>query len=220
MQAVFSSLSKGEAVTQGLRKVTDDMKSKNRAPEERSGAVPAAEAKAAGGAHKAPASGPPKLSCDGGRKWVVENQVDAKGLEISECNYKQTVYVYNCRNTVLQIHAKVNSICIDKCTRTSVVFTDVVAACEIVNSSSIEVQVKGVAPLIAVDNSGGAQIYLSKDSLGVTVTTAKSSEVNILMPGATADDDMLESAVPEQFVTKLNPATGKWDTESMEHSAG
>ena len=32
--------------------------------------------------------------------------MDAKTLEISECNFKQTVYVYNCRNTVLQIKSK------------------------------------------------------------------------------------------------------------------
>lgn len=97
---------------------------------------------------------------------MVENQLDNKTLEINDCNFKQTVYVYNCKNVVLQINSKVNSICIDKCTRTAVVFTDVVAACEIVNGSSIEVQVKGVVPTVAVDNCSGVQIYISRASLG------------------------------------------------------
>ena len=50
--------------------VTDDMKTKNM--QDRSGAVLAAPGKAA--APPAAKAGPPaKLSCEGGRKWVVEN---------------------------------------------------------------------------------------------------------------------------------------------------
>ena len=55
------------------------------------------------------AAAPPRLANEGGRKWVVENQVDAKALEITDCNFKQTVYIYNCKNTVLHIKAKVNT---------------------------------------------------------------------------------------------------------------
>jgi len=73
-------------VTGGLRKVTDDMKTKNRT--DRSGAVPAAAkppaaavptARAAGGAKP---RGPPRLELEGGRKWVVENQVGISFLWI------------------------------------------------------------------------------------------------------------------------------------------
>lgn len=104
---------------------------------------------------------------------MVENQTDNRTLEINECNFKQTVYLYNCKNIVLQINNKVNSICIDKCARTAVVFTDVVAACEIVNGSGIEVQVKGVVPTVAVDNSSGVQIYLSRASLSALTAAAR-----------------------------------------------
>lgn len=64
------------------------MKTKNRT--DRSGAVPAAPTSTAGGAAAngaaAPAkaraggeaaAGPPRLECEQGRKWVVENQVGA-----------------------------------------------------------------------------------------------------------------------------------------------
>jgi adenylyl cyclase-associated protein len=73
-------VAQGNSVTTGLRKVTDDMKAKNRG--DRSGAVPAGTASSpakpaaavARGAGAA-ARGPPRLELEGGRKWVVENQV-------------------------------------------------------------------------------------------------------------------------------------------------
>lgn len=48
---------------------------------------------------------------------------------------------------------------------------------------------QGSAPTISIDNTGGCQLYLSKDSLEASITTAKSSEVNVLVPGAGQDDD-------------------------------
>ena len=65
----------------------DDMKTKNRT--DRSGAVPAAPASAAAAAANGAAAaakaraggeaaaGQPRLECEQGRKWVVENQVGA-----------------------------------------------------------------------------------------------------------------------------------------------
>lgn len=40
-----------------------------------------------------------------------------------------------------------------------------------------------------MDNTSGCQLYLSKDSLEASITTAKSSEINVLVPGAGPDDD-------------------------------
>ena len=219
MTALFSEINRGETVSVGLRKVTDDMKTKNRA--DRSGAVPAADSKApaaAGAVKAAAAGGQPKVACEGGRKWVVEHLVNAGQVTVSEVNPKQTVYIYNCTNTVIHITGKINSLCVDKCTRTSVLLTDVVAAFEIVNSSGTQVQVTGVAPTLAIDNCAGVQLYLSAASLGCSITTCKSTEVNVLIPGATPDDDMLETPIPEQFVTTFTG--GKWVTTTMEHSAG
>jgi adenylyl cyclase-associated protein len=42
-----------------------------------------------------------------------------------------------------------------------------------------------------VDNTGGCQLYLSKGSLGASITTAKSSEINVLVPGAEPDGDLV-----------------------------
>lgn len=48
---------------------------------------------------------------------------------------------------------------------------------------------QGVAPTISIDNTAGCQLYLSKDSLESSITTAKSSEVNVLVPASEAEGD-------------------------------
>ncbi|KAJ0759452.1 putative cyclase-associated protein CAP/septum formation inhibitor MinC [Helianthus annuus] len=68
---------------------------------------------------------------------------------------------------------------------------DVVAAFEIVNCSSIEVQCQGAAPTISIDNTAGCQLYLSKDSLGSSITTSKASEVNVMVPSEDPNADLV-----------------------------
>lgn len=36
-------------------------------------------------------------------RWAVENQIGKKDLVISECDSKQSVYVFGCKESVLQI---------------------------------------------------------------------------------------------------------------------
>ncbi|CAK9142975.1 unnamed protein product [Ilex paraguariensis] len=215
MNAVFQEISSGKPVTAGLRKVTNDMKTKNRA--DRTSVVAVGEK----GHVNSPSfskAGPPKLELQMGRKWVVENQIGRKNLVIDDCDAKQTVYIFGCKDSVLQIQGKVNNITIDKCTKMGVVFTDVVAACEIVNCNGVEVQCQGSAPTISVDNTAGCQVYLSKDSLEASITTAKSSEINILVPGAEPDGDWGEHALPQQFVHVYKD--GQFVTTPVSHSGG
>lgn len=40
-----------------------------------------------------------------------------------------------------------------------------------------------------MDNTGGCQLYLSNDSLKSSITTAKSSEINVLVRGNDPDGD-------------------------------
>jgi adenylyl cyclase-associated protein len=75
---------------------------------------------------------------------------------------------------------------------------------------------QGVAPTIAVDNTNGCQLYLSKESLAASITTAKSSEINVLVPGATDDSDPVEHALPEQFVNVYKE--GQFVTSPVSHS--
>ncbi|CAN1255731.1 Cyclase-associated protein 1 [Linum perenne] len=167
MAAVFQEINSGKPVTAGLRKVTNDMKSKNRA--DRTGVVATTEKGAASSSSLGSKAGPPKFELQMGRKWVVENQIGNKNLAISECDSKQSVYMFGCKNSVLQIQA-------------------------------------------------GCQLYLSKNSLETSITTAKSSEINVLVPGADPNGDLVEHALPQQYVHMFKD--GKFETTPVSHSGG
>lgn len=204
VSAVFASLNKGEGVTSGLRKVTNDMKTKNRT--DKSAIVPAsalekASAKSAK-ADKPPTTKPPKFSLEG-NKWVVENQVNNKNIQITETETKQTVYIFGCVNSTIVIKGKINAVTIDNCKKTGVVFDNAISGVEVVNCTSLEVQILGKVPSVAIDKTSGVQLYLSKDTLEAEIVTSKSSEMNVLIPGATADQDLVELPIPEQYKTVL-----------------
>ena len=48
--------------------------------------------------------------------------------------------------------------------------------------SSLSHQVIGKCPTVSIDKTDGCQVYLSKDSLHCVIVSAKSSEMNILIP--------------------------------------
>jgi hypothetical protein len=54
---------------------------------------------------------------------------------------------------------------------------------------------QGTAPTISIDNTSGCQLYLSKDSLGASITSAKSSEMNVMVPSGATDGDWVRSAL-------------------------
>ena len=43
-------------------------------------------------------------------------------------------------------------------------------------------QVLGAVPTISVEKTDGCQMYLSKDSLATSIISAKSTEMNVLIP--------------------------------------
>lgn len=69
-----------------------------------------------------------------------------------------------------------------------------------VNCQSCQVQVTGTVPTVSIDKTDGAQIYLSKESMNAQIVTAKSSEMNVLLP-ILPDGEYKEFPVPEQFKT-------------------
>eukprot|EP00123_Amoebidium_parasiticum_P019348 comp24681_c0_seq1/m.46830 comp24681_c0_seq1/g.46830 ORF comp24681_c0_seq1/g.46830 comp24681_c0_seq1/m.46830 type:complete len:197 (-) comp24681_c0_seq1:336-926(-) len=173
----------------------------------------AAPAKAAGKEVK----GTPMCELDG-KKWKVEWQDNNKDVVIDDCDMSQTVYIYKCTGSVIKINKKVNSIVLDSCKKTAVVFDTTVAGFEIVNCQSVQVQVLKTVPLVNIDKTDGVHIYLSADSLACEIFSAKSSEMNISVPGATPDADMVEHPIPEQFRSKYNATTKKFVTDIPESS--
>jgi len=213
---LFAQLNLGENVTKGLKKVTADMQT-HKNPSLRASDV--VRAPAAGGksvnAHVnvTVTNKPPRMELDG-KKWMVEYQKNQTNLVISDTEMRQTVYIFKCEGSTIQVKGKVNSITLDSCKKTSVVFDSVVSAVEFINCQSVQMQVLTKVPTISIDKTDGCQIYLNSASLDVPIVSAKSSEMNVLVPKA--DGDYVEYPIPEQFKTTYN---GKGLTTVISESA-
>ncbi|KAJ1731683.1 suppressor of rasval19 [Coemansia biformis] len=221
--ALFAELNKGGGVTSGLRKVEKDQMTHKNPALRASGTVKADDSSSSTPA-KAPAGvsskadRPPRMELVND-KWVVENY-GTEHLTIEVTKTKETVYMYNCKGTTLDIKNKLNSIAIDSCQKCGVVFDTLVSQCEIVNSKSVQVQTRETVPSILIDRTDGAHIFLSEDARDVTqITTAKASEVNVSFPFTTDrldDDNFVEHPIPEQLQSVVK--NGKLVTTVLEHT--
>ncbi|XP_069160843.1 adenylyl cyclase-associated protein 1-like isoform X2 [Procambarus clarkii] len=221
--ALFDSINKGTAITSGLKKVdsnaprrhplhkgartsqtvTDDMKT-HKNPSLREGPKPFVKQSSPpnrASPHRDGPTGPPKFALEG-KKWFIEYQSDKPDLIVKDGKMDQSIYIFRCQNVVVQIKGKVNSVILDSCKKSAVVFENLVSSAEVVNCQSCKVQVMGVMPTISIEKTDGCQVYLSKDSLKTEIVTAKSTEMNILIPKD--DGDFVECPVPEQFKTVIN----------------
>jgi len=200
---LFGELNKGIDVTKGLKKVTADMKTKNRPKDEQVSVVPASsdapKAVRTPGASKGPTK-PPKLELNG-NKWEVENQVNNKSIVISETEPKQAIYIYQCQNSVIQIKGKINSVMVDSCTKVQVLFENAISVFEAVNSRGVDVQCTGKVPTFGIDKCSGVNVIIGKDGLEAQVVTSKSDAVNVMFPKPGGGEDMIELPIPEQFKT-------------------
>ncbi|MPC34755.1 Adenylyl cyclase-associated protein 1 [Portunus trituberculatus] len=182
--------------------VTDDMKT-HKNPSLREGPKPFVK-QSSPSSRASPAkdvfAGTPKLALEG-KKWFVEYQKDNQNIKI-DAKMDQCVYIFRCQNVVVQVKGKLNSIILDSCKKSAVVFDDLVSALEVVNCQSSKVQVMGVMPTISIEKTDGCQVFLSKASLNTEIISAKSSEMNIMVPKP--DGEFAELAIPEQFLTKVN----------------
>lgn len=202
--ALFASINKGADITKGLKHVNDDQKTHKNPGLRSQGAPVRAGPKPFSSSPRPAASAaptrtlPPVLELEG-KKWKVENQEGAEGLVISDTELKQVVYAYKCNKSTLQVKGKINSITIDNCKKMGLVFDDVVGIVEVINCKDVKVQVMGKVPTISINKTDGCHVYLSKDSLKCEIVSAKSSEMNILVPNK--DGEFTELPVPEQFKT-------------------
>ncbi|XP_028943185.1 adenylyl cyclase-associated protein 2 isoform X3 [Antrostomus carolinensis] len=200
--ALFAQLNQGEAITKGLRHVSDDQKT-HKNPSLRAQCPPVrSPTKSHTPSPTSPKNSPqqshaPVLELEG-KKWRVEYQEDKNDLVINNTELKQVAYIFKCNKSTLQIKGKINSITIDNCKKFGLVFDNVVGIVEVINSRDIQIQVMGKVPTISINKTEGCHIYLSEESLDCEIVSAKSSEMNILIP---QDGDYKEFPVPEQFKT-------------------
>ncbi|XP_056335426.1 adenylyl cyclase-associated protein 2 isoform X2 [Danio aesculapii] len=206
--ALFAQLNQGEEITKGLKHVCDEQKT-HKNPNLRSHGGKTHHGSPSK-TQSSSSSNPvrkhtPVLELDG-KKWRVEYQDQCAELLIEDTELRQVVYVFSCSSSTLQVKGKVNSIIVDNCKKLGLVFDNVVGIVEIINSRDIQLQVMGKVPTISINKTEGCHVYLSKDSLDCEIVSAKSSEMNILVPEG--EDDYREFPVPEQFKTV-------WDGSSL-----
>ncbi|KAJ2817491.1 suppressor of rasval19 [Coemansia furcata] len=220
--ALFADLNKGGDITSGLRKVeATQMTHKNPALRAAGSVkeIPHPASTATAQPQTPVKQRPPRMELQGS-KWVVENY-GTEHLTIEATETKQTVYMFNCTGTTLEVKGKLNGVAIDNCQKCGVVFDSLVAQCEIVNCKSVQVQARETVPAIQIDRTDGAQVFLSEAARDNTqITTAKASEVNISYPYETLnpeDDNFVEQPIPEQFQTVVK--NGKLVTTVLEHSS-
>jgi adenylyl cyclase-associated protein len=210
---LLAALNKGADVTKGLKKVSDDQKT-HKNPTLRAGAVVKAVDKSPAPAKTygkaVDVNKPPKLELDG-KRWNVEYFKNKPDIEITELEVNQSVYVFKCEGSTVKVDGKCNNIIIDSCKKVAVVFGSVVSSCEFINCQSVQMQVLGKVPTISVEKTDGCQMFLNKESVGAEIVTAKSSEMNVMIP---VGDDFVEQPIPEQFKTLI--AGGKLKTSATE----
>ncbi|PSS25847.1 hypothetical protein M430DRAFT_16556 [Amorphotheca resinae ATCC 22711] len=231
LDAVFSELNKGEAVTKGLRKVNpDQMTHKN--PSLRAGAtVPtrsdsqSSVSSISRGKSPAPSKKPkpeamrtkkPPVKKLDGNKWIIENfDNEAQPVEI-EASISHSILISRCSKTTIMVKGKANAISIDNSPRLSLVVESLVSSIDVIKSSNFALQVLGTLPTILMDSVDGAQVYLGKDSMNTEVFSSKCSGINLnLLEGE--DGDYKEVPIPEQIRTYIGK-DGKIVTEIVEHA--
>ncbi|XP_046611256.1 adenylyl cyclase-associated protein 1 isoform X1 [Neodiprion virginianus] len=205
--ALFAQINQGEGITRSkcLKKVTSDMQT-HKNPGLRTGPAPfkapaSGQTNSVSGKPAKPIDKPPVFVRDG-KKWLVEYQKGNKNLLIENPEMNNVVYVYRCEDSTLIVKGKVNSIVLDSCRKTSVVFDSLVSSIEFVNCQSVQMQVLGKVPTISIDKTDGCQMYLNSESLQVELISSKSSEMNVMVPKG--NGDYTEYPVPEQFKTTIS----------------
>lgn len=141
--ALLRDLNKGSDITKGLRKITADQQTHKNPSLRAQGSIPY-KAPSQAVSHTKPVASqqtkPPRFELEG-RKWKIEYQVGQKQLVVQVSEMSQSVNIYQCKESLIMIKGKVNSITVDSCNKTSIVFDDVVSVVEFVNCQSIKAQV-------------------------------------------------------------------------------
>ncbi|KAJ7470604.1 adenylate cyclase associated C terminal-domain-containing protein [Mycena latifolia] len=158
---------------------------------------------------------PAKFALEG-KNWSIEYQENESGLTVDDCQLNQAVNIFGCKHSTILIKGKVNAVTLVNCVKTSVLVDSVVSSISVTNSPSFALQITGSAPMIQLDSTDSGQIYLSKGSLGVEITTAKCSAINVSLPVEGEEEGVFEEqAVPEMLRTIVKD--GKLVTSVVEH---
>ncbi|KAG5490714.1 hypothetical protein JKF63_00836 [Porcisia hertigi] len=151
---------------------------------------------------------PPVLELEGDKRWVVKNQTGSSDkqlqLVLDKAEMRHAVRIENCKHAHVTISNKVNSVSIVNCTKVQVSLKIVVSSLEVLNCSEIDVQVAQASQTIDIERSASVNVYLldKAQALNTEIVTACSNAVNVLFPSE-KDNDIVERAIPGQFVSRI-----------------
>lgn len=137
---------------------------------------------------------------------LQEFQENNKNLVIAEPLTSHTVYIYSCKNSTIQVKGKINSMVVDSCKKTAVVLKGAIGTVEFINCQSMQCQIDDMVPTVSIDKTDGCQVFFPKGIGNTEVVTAKSSEMNIMIPKP-GGEDMVEYCLPEQYKSVWNGKT-------------
>ncbi|VDN51991.1 unnamed protein product [Dracunculus medinensis] len=194
--ALFAEINTGENITRRLKKVTADMQThKNPAlrahidetkfPKINEILRPSSVANKIDVEKTTKA----KTFLENGKQWNIEYHKNNQNIVVEINDMKQTVYVFKCENSIIQIKGKLNSITLDGCKKVAIVFDSLLSQVEVINCQRMKIETRGAMPTLSIQKTDGCQVFLSKEAMSnAEIITSKSSEMNILVPiGADGD---------------------------------
>ena len=194
----LAGLNQGLNVTSGLKKVTDDMKTKNQKD------VPPLEApKPKVVAKSEPTPSKPATLEKQGDNYFVEWQWNQTNVKVEDITVLSGVYIGNCRNSNIYITGKPKSVTIDKGFRVCVFVPEFLASLELVNCDRVTVYVTGAGGnTYAIDKSKGSILNFSAEALAKNpdIVSSNISECNVQHEQG---EDLIEVAIPEQYAHKV-----------------
>lgn len=159
---------------------------------------------------------PPRMELEGGKTWIIENYENDHNIIIPDVELSHSIFIYHCKNVVIQVKGKCNAITISECTKTSLVAESLVSSIDIIKSTSFAVQVIQRVPTILVDGCDGGVAYISKHSFDMEIFTSKTTGFNVFIAEAGEEGDYAERPVPEQL--KHSIRDGQLVSEIVEHA--
>lgn len=165
----------------------------------------------------APVDKPPVFNRDG-KKWMIEYQKGNHNLLVEGAEMNNVVYLFKCTDSTVTVKGKINSITLDSCKKTSVVFDSLVSAVEFINCQSVQMQVLSKVPTISIDKTDGCQMYLSNDSLNVEIVSSKSSEMNVQVPKPNGDYVSIISCAKNEYCDVYCLFFDRLNTQSLNNT--
>jgi len=163
-------------------------------------------------------TGTPSIRYDKDRTthWI-EYQKNKQDIVINIEEPKQKIYIRGCVDTVITVVGKCTTVNLETSKSTSVIFDDVIATVEVVNSSKIQLQANASVPSIILDKTDGCHVYILNDKgFDTNIISSCCTAILVSTNGEKEEDDMIETPLPEQFIT--NHDGKKWLTAPTEHS--